>query len=183
MRLATICVPLLGALSIAVGASADQPACVQSSALSLKQAFDAMDTNHDGIVSQQEFIAAHHQKALDKAQSVFDKISGGAADLTLAQFTAARQAWEQKLTAERKEWTPEITAQEEFQKMDVNHDGKLSKSEFVDSWVKRADERAGEIFAKLGGTKDKGLTFAQFEKGHEALIQARHIPYSGAKPL
>jgi hypothetical protein len=66
---------------------------------------ERMDTNNDGQVAKDEFVAAHKNWPEAKAKEIYKKM-GGAEEkgLTLEQFQTAREAWHKKM-AEQKENT------------------------------------------------------------------------------
>ena len=67
----------------------------------LWERFEQMDTNHDGIVTAQEFAAAHPKLGQAKAGTVFNELAtlggattkGGVAGMTFPQFKKAHKAW------------------------------------------------------------------------------------------
>ncbi len=67
---------------------------------------------------------------------------------------------------------PHVTLKERFDKMDANHDGALSEEEFVAGHPRMGD-KAKDVFKKLGGTADKGLSFEQYQKGMDQMMKAR----------
>ena len=71
----------------------------------LRERFEAMDTNHDGILTQAEFIAGHPKMGAEKATKFYDKLAAlggtttknGATGMTLEQFRKAHKAlWEER---------------------------------------------------------------------------------------
>jgi hypothetical protein len=73
-----------------------------SKRLPLFERFEKMDTNHDGIVTAQEFAAAH-PKLGAKAIIFYNQLAalggtttkGGVVGMTLPQFKKALKAWKQ----------------------------------------------------------------------------------------
>jgi hypothetical protein len=48
-------------------------------------------------------------------------------------------------------------------------------------WVKQSAERAEAVFDRMGGAKDRGLVFAQFEKGVHARWEAARRQKEGTR--
>jgi Ca2+-binding EF-hand superfamily protein len=69
---------------------------------------------------------------------------------------------------------PHMTLKERFDKMDTNHDGTLSQDEFVAGHKRLGEEKAKALFAKMGGTTDKGLTFDQYKTAMEEWMKQQH---------
>ena len=69
----------------------------------LLERFEKMDTNHDGILTAQEFAAAHPRIGQAKANTVYNQLAtlggattkGGVAGMTFPQFRKAVKAWRQ----------------------------------------------------------------------------------------
>jgi hypothetical protein len=66
----------------------------------LEAAFDKMDVNHDGILTEREFVVAHHKKGTAQAAARYEQLAAkggitkrkGVRGMTLAQFKAAHTA-------------------------------------------------------------------------------------------
>jgi hypothetical protein len=92
---------LLGLAAIFLAAT-NAPACGKKhhSYGSQESSFSAMDTNHDGILTQAEFVAAHSKMGADKAAKLYKNLAtlggtttkNGATGMTSQQFTAAQKA-------------------------------------------------------------------------------------------
>jgi Ca2+-binding EF-hand superfamily protein len=165
MRVRTVLVTLVVASLAAVSALAEQPQKASSckTKLTVQERFTKMDVNHDGVLSQPEFINAHKDKAATWSKAAFKKMGG--TELTVDQITAARDNWEKEFAARHTGWKPTMTDEEVFETMDSKHTERVSESEFVSYWVTQAADHARDTFAKMGGSNDKGLTFAQYETG------------------
>jgi hypothetical protein len=63
--------------------------------------FEKMDANHDGVVTVQEFVAAHPKAGEAKATTVYEGLmtlggtttKGGVTGMTFPQFKKAHKAW------------------------------------------------------------------------------------------
>ena len=137
--------------------------------MTLQERFQKMDADRDGILSEQEFVAAHNRFAQQVARSLFTEV-GGRSDrpLALDQIAEARKEWSKRVAPFQPERTPERTTNEVFENMDRDHDGGVSEAEFVSYCVREAEDRAEAVFHGMGGSKDNGLTFEQFERGVHA---------------
>jgi len=98
--------------------------------------FDAIDTNHDGKISKDE-LAAFQKKH-------FDALSGGKAEITKEAFIDAHMA-------ELKDRAALM-----FDRLDTNHDGKLSEAELA--------ARGETMFARL-------------DKNHDGVISKDELPH------
>jgi hypothetical protein len=93
-------------LAVAGGLPANAPACYQPYAYhshsrpSLDSAFHTMDANHDGILTQREFVAAHRNTSTAQAAAHYRSLAAhggtttrnGVTGMTLHQFKAAHMA-------------------------------------------------------------------------------------------
>jgi Ca2+-binding EF-hand superfamily protein len=62
--------------------------------MTLRERFDRMDTNHDGVVSAKEFVAAHPKLGAERAEKIFKKMGGGTGKgLSFEQFKTAVEKW------------------------------------------------------------------------------------------
>jgi Ca2+-binding EF-hand superfamily protein len=67
---------------------------------SLESAFHKMDVDHDGILTEREFVAAHHKKGTAQAAARYEQLAAkggitkrnGVVGMTLHQFKAAHTA-------------------------------------------------------------------------------------------
>ena len=67
----------------------------------LRDRFEKMDANHDGILTVQEFVAAHPKIGAAKAGAFYNELAtlggtttkGGVAGMTFPQFKKAHKAW------------------------------------------------------------------------------------------
>ncbi len=65
--------------------------------------FEKMDTNHDGILTVQEFVAAHPKIGEKKATAFYNELvtlsgtttKGGVTGMTFPQFVKAVKAWKE----------------------------------------------------------------------------------------
>ncbi len=171
MRVRVMLVALVAVSLAAVSALAGEAAKVSVSksktAPTLKQRFAKMDVNHNGILSETEFVNFHKDKAKAWSEAAFKKM--GVKEMTLAEYTKAHDHWVKEHAAHHPGWKPTMTAKQIYHQMDINHNGKVSEFEYVSYWVNRAADHAQKTFAKLGGTTYKGLTFAQYETGVKSL--------------
>ena len=98
MRLWTILVSLVVACPVAVNAFGQGNTTNKHPLLNR---FHAMDTNHDGILTVQEFVAAHPKMGQAKAATFYNQLAnlggvttkGGVTGMTFPQFRKAHQAW------------------------------------------------------------------------------------------
>jgi Ca2+-binding EF-hand superfamily protein len=76
--------------------------------------------------------------------------------LTLVVMALAYLVAQQVATAadEKKADKPKPSAEEQFAKLDVNKDGKVTKDEFVAGHSRMAKDKAEAIFAKIAKNKD-----------------------------
>ncbi len=96
MRLWTTLFSLVVACLVAVNASAQTP-----KKHPLLDRFNKMDANHDGILTVQEFVAAHPKMGEAKASTFYKELvslsgtatKGGATGMTFPQFKKAHKAW------------------------------------------------------------------------------------------
>jgi Ca2+-binding EF-hand superfamily protein len=94
-------------VAVVAGLPANLPACHQGSSShshhshqSLEAAFHKMDVNHDGILTESEFVAAHHKMNTSQAAARYEQLAAkggttkrnGVRGMTLAQFKAAHTA-------------------------------------------------------------------------------------------
>ena len=164
-----LCAPILCLMIaglVAGGSFAQQAEPPKKPNMTLEERFNKMDANHDGILTEEEFFAFHKKMAKQVAKSVFAKV-GGTEDrpLTVDQLDEAREAWANKIAPSQKEETLKMTTEEIFETIDANQDGKVSEAELADYLVNQGRERAETVFRSMGGTKEEGLSFAQFQKG------------------
>jgi Ca2+-binding EF-hand superfamily protein len=158
---------------VAVGSFAEQPKPPKQPTMTLQERFDKMDANRNGILSQMEFIVAHKRMADQVAKSIFAKVGGGPDQpLTLDQVAKARTLWAKRVAPYQAEEASRTTTEEIFKSMDADENSQVSQAEFVAYWVKQAAERAEATFDRMGGSKDRGLVFAQFQKGAHARWEA-----------
>lgn len=69
----------------------------------LRDRFEKMDTNHDGILTQDEFVAGHPKAGPEKTTKFYNELASlggtttrnGATGMTLEQFRKAHKAWKQ----------------------------------------------------------------------------------------
>jgi len=94
--------------------------------------FQAMDVNHDGKVSHEEFSNAVKMSAFQKL------------DTDKSQFISLDE-WL------RKDTTPE--SRQHFESLDVNKDGKISRAEFLA--LPNKETNIDEQFAELDKIKDR----------------------------
>jgi hypothetical protein len=93
---------MLLSLAVICLVATDAPACGNRhhSHGSQGSSFNAMDTNHDGILTQAEFVAAHAGMGTYKAAKLYKNLASlggattkkGARGMTFQQFTAAQKA-------------------------------------------------------------------------------------------
>ena len=98
MRMWTMLLSLAAMFLVATNA----PACGKKhhSHGSQGSSFSAMDTNHDGILTQAEFVTAHSKMDTDKAVKLYKNLAtlggtttkSGATGMTSQQFAAAQKA-------------------------------------------------------------------------------------------
>lgn len=128
-------------------AQAPKPMTREQFLASVKARFDAIDTNHDGVLEQSE-LAAAQQKQVARARAIqqqrleaeFAKLdTNHDGQLSKAEFMAALPPIE-----------PRVTAAQILGALDKNHDGKVSLQEY----------EAGplENFAKLDANHDGVIT-------------------------
>lgn len=112
MRLCTMLTAVIVACLIAVNASAQVSKEPPIKKHPLLERFQKMDTNHDGILTEEEFAAAH-PKHSDKAKTAFgemEKLGGtttrdGVTGMTFQEFKKAHAEWK-KLHPGTKHSTP-----------------------------------------------------------------------------
>ncbi len=180
-----ICAPILSMMiagMVAGGSLAEQPEPPKKPTMTLRERFDKMDSNRNGVLSQMEFIVAHKRMADQVAKSIFIKVGGGPDQLlTLDQVAKARQEWAKKVAPNQIEATPKTTTAEVFKSMDADEDGQVSQVEFAAYWVKEAEEKAEAVFDRMGGAKDRGLAFEQFQRGAHARWEAARRQQEGTR--
>ncbi len=102
MRIWTVLMSLIVACSVAASAPAQGTTQPPVKKHPLLQRFEAMDTNHDGILTAAEFEAAH-AKLGEKAAAAYKELAAlggtttkdGATGMTFEQFKKAHQEWKQ----------------------------------------------------------------------------------------
>jgi Ca2+-binding EF-hand superfamily protein len=167
---------------VAGGVLADQPKPPKKPTMSLEERFNKMDANRNGILSQMEFITAHKRMADQVAKGIFAKIAGGPDQgLTLAQVDKARTEWGKKVAPYQAEEESKTSTVDIYTSMDADEDGEVSQTEFVAYWVHQAAERAEATFDRMGGSKDRGLVFQQFQKGAHARWEAARRQREGTR--
>lgn len=100
MRVWTMLLSLVVACLVAVNAPAQGNAAKKHP---LRDRFEKMDTNHDGILTVQEFVAAHPKMGEAKAVTFYKELAtlggtttkGGVMGMTFPQFKKAHKAWKQ----------------------------------------------------------------------------------------
>lgn len=135
--------------------------------------FSRIDTNADGKVSRDEFVAgAPDDLGADKAGALFDKLDQQGAgalsqsDLATAfqQMTAGMQAGMIQAQAGSMGGPPD--AAELFDKLDADGDGTVSRDEFVAGRPDDvSEEQAGALFDKLFGEDSEGVDAQTFVAG------------------
>ena len=114
LTMATCVVLLLGAYLM--------PSAAQARAKDPEAVFMSMDVDKDGKVTKAEFLAVYKNKArAERLFKVYDKDGNGY--LVKQEYVVTAR----KLSEERKA----KRAQRQFDKMDTNKDGKVSKEEFL----------------------------------------------------
>lgn len=96
MRVWTILLSLAVACLMAVNAPAQG-----TKKHALRDRFEKMDTNHNGILTMQEFAAGHPKLDATKAATVYKELvtlggattKNGVTGMTFAQFKKAHKAW------------------------------------------------------------------------------------------
>jgi Ca2+-binding EF-hand superfamily protein len=63
---------------------------------------------------------------------------------------------------------PHTTADERFKEMDANNDGRIAEADFIVAHKNWPEAKAKEIYKKMGGTEEKGLTLEQYRTAREA---------------
>jgi Ca2+-binding EF-hand superfamily protein len=103
----------------------------QSSMQSLcYEQFDVMDTNHDSLVSKEEFtLTAASGRNVDRMFAMRD--SDGDGTVTRDEFCRARGAGPGAKNAPMGRGNPQMRCQERFDFMDKDDDGLVSKDEFT----------------------------------------------------
>jgi Ca2+-binding EF-hand superfamily protein len=100
MRIWTILLSLVVACLITANAPAQGN---KSTKHPLRERFETMDTNHDGILTVQEFVAAHPKVGAKKAAAFYAELAtlggtttkGNVVGMTFPQFKKAHKAWKQ----------------------------------------------------------------------------------------
>jgi Ca2+-binding EF-hand superfamily protein len=101
MRPWTILFSLVVGCLVAVNAFAQGNACKKHP---LRDRFEKMDTNHDGILTVQEFVAAHPKMGEAKATTFYKELAtlggtttakSGVTGMTFPQFKKAHKAWKE----------------------------------------------------------------------------------------
>ena len=144
-------VAVLGAGSAALG-QAQKPIAKADFIKTVDTRFNAMDTNHDGVVTKAE-LAAELQRELDQARQLttqklrqqFQQLdTNHDGQLSFAEFSAV-------IGNIRSAQTPD----QKLQQLDTNHDGKISAAEY------RAPELAR--FNKVDANHDGVITQAEID--------------------
>jgi len=96
---------MLLSLAVICLVATDAPACGNRhhSHGSQGSSFNAMDTNHDGILTQAEFVAAHSNVGATKAAKFYNNLAtlggtttrNGVTGMTVQQFKTAQKAKKQ----------------------------------------------------------------------------------------
>jgi len=96
---------MLLSLAVLCLVATNAPACGKKHHSHSSQAtsFSAMDTNHDGILTQAEFVAAHFNVGATKAAKFYNNLAtlggtttrNGVTGMTVQQFKAAQKAKKQ----------------------------------------------------------------------------------------
>ena len=115
--------------------------------------FNKFDKNSDGKISLTEF-----NSNLNESFARIDKDGSGVFEMTeFKQHNEQRKAeYKQKKKARYAE-----KKQQKFKKLDANADGTLTKSEFVNAAVSKAQEKAEAKFSKLDGNNADGKVTEQ----------------------
>ena len=59
---------------------------------------------------------------------------------------------------------PRASAEERFAQMDTDKNNNVSQAEFVAGHKRMGEDKAKELFKKVGGCPEKGLTLEQYKK-------------------
>jgi hypothetical protein len=100
MKVWTMLLSLVVACLVAATAAAQGTV---SKKLTLLERFEKMDANHDGILTAQEFAAAHPKLGAKKAVAFYNELAalggtttkGGVVGMNLPQFKKAHKLWKE----------------------------------------------------------------------------------------
>jgi Ca2+-binding EF-hand superfamily protein len=142
--------------------------------------FAKIDTNGDGTVTRDEFVAGRPKGVSEEMSgSFYDKIAGDSSTgLTQDQFTAGLEANRPPppVSGDRGDSQESSTL---FSKIDTNGDGTVSRDEFMAGRPKDVTaDMAGSLYDKIAGDSSTGLTEDQFTAGLAANRSSHHGRHS-----
>jgi len=141
-----------------------------------KRLYNEMDTNHDGVVSKEEWDAAHNDGgALHEGLTAEDEAE---VSRQLEEARAKAEAKGQPFDAEaeekklREEASKEAkAAHDEFNQIDADASGELTKEEFEEKFGKK---KGDEMFESMDVNHDGSVSRAEFEAGMRKENKLKH---------
>jgi Ca2+-binding EF-hand superfamily protein len=138
--------------------------------MSIEQIFNRLDTDKDGFISKDEYLASRGAKAdPEKAKARFEEMDTNKdGKLSKDEFSAAMKKMMEQRKEGKKEGEkakPKFDPEDLFKRLDTNNDGKLS----LDEWKagpmgKRVgEEKAKARFDQMDTNKDGSVSLEEFK--------------------
>ena len=137
------------------------------SGASAESQFQEMDTNHDGKLSSDEFVAA-----ADRKFDAMDKNSDGRLTASELQASTQEHAARMAKTPEASMAQPQASMAQKMKQLDTNGDGVVSRDE--------CENGARTKFVQMDTNKDDYLSKSEFAAGHAKMQQS--APSTNERP-